>query len=69
MEMYRGLKISLSLAVVGDDLPDSLPVYTILEKTAPLYWEPLEGTSLECSLVHHLSRYTQSLHADTGTVP
>lgn len=67
--MYRGLKIFLSLAVDGDDLPHSLPVFTIPEETAPLYWEPLECTSLEYWLVHHLSRYTQYLHADTGTVP
>jgi len=67
--MFGGLKVFLSLALDGDDLSDSLPVSIIPEETTPLYLEPLEGTSLECWLGHHPSRYPQSLHADTGTVP
>jgi hypothetical protein len=69
MEMYEGLNVFLNLVLDGDDWSDSLPVCIIPEETTPLYWERLEGTSLECWLLHHLSLYPQSLHSDTGTVP
>lgn len=67
--MQRGLEVFLNLALDGDDWSDSLLIYIIPEETTPMYWEPLEGTSLECWLGHHLSHYPQSLHADIGTVP
>jgi hypothetical protein len=67
--MYRGLKVFLSLAVDGDDWSHHSPSTLSPKKQPPLYWEHLEIRNLEYWLVHHLSRYTKSLHAETGIAP
>jgi len=54
IEMYGGLHVFLSLVLDGDDCSDSLPVCIIPKETTSLYWERLEGTSLECWLIPRL---------------